>query len=137
MPQHKYADLLMAIAERAKVSETPWDVLQILYPHEDVWYDCNEMPDFDHPTQGIRFKPRTITATITFPEPVRKELEVGREYFVAYIQPIHVPHPYTINKREWRDSEFDHWYLNNGLIYLTEEEAQQAWEAKTAPGRVR
>lgn len=53
----KYQHILEAMAERAKVSETPWDVIQYKNPTSDYWTTHLSFPSF-LPDCEYRVKPK-------------------------------------------------------------------------------
>jgi len=57
---HKYHKEMMAMAEAAKTSETPWDVLEVTktYTTDFGWVDCDTFPNFDDPFNSFRIKPK-------------------------------------------------------------------------------
>jgi hypothetical protein len=57
------------------------------------------------------------------PEPVKEPLEIGCVYYTPHLS----PHYYL--KDTWYEDPLDYFYLNNGLIQLTEEAAIQQAKA--------
>lgn len=53
----KYYDILIAMAERAKVSETPWDIVQFKSTRMEEWETMETMPAFSS-TSEYRLKPK-------------------------------------------------------------------------------
>jgi len=76
------------------------------------------------PTRQVRRKPKTITYTVTIPEPYRGDLSMGEKYFVA--------NP-TIEKWftacYWEESYILRRCMEFGLVYLTKEDAIAAAKA--------
>ena len=71
-----------------------------------------------------RRKPRTLTCTITIPEPLREAPEVGEVYYVAatYAE-------FFYNEHEWSGCATDIRFLKRGLCFTTKEDAIAAAKA--------
>ena len=71
-----------------------------------------------------RRKPRTLTYTITIPEPLRKAPEVGEDYYVAatYAECFYTEH-------EWSGGVIDNRFLKRGMCFTTKEDAIAAAKA--------
>lgn len=143
MPQHKWYECLVAVAEAAKTSDTPWAVLQKKYPSGDGrWLDCDAPEDvtilLNMFSNCIEFhiKPRTITINgIEVPEPCRVKPEMGQRYFIA-------TGAYSCGEgiilfETWRDNHYDNFWFKNGRIHLKEEDARKHVEADYAGSRPR
>ena len=138
MPQHKWYECLVAVAEAAKTSSEPWTVLQYSFGG-DAWHDCPESAVVDlflgSPGVFFRIKPRTITINgIEVPEPCRVKPEMGQKYYAAsdlvynYIDK-------SIEPCNWDDSRHANFWLNNGRIHLKEEDARAHVEAEYSGSR--
>jgi len=55
---HKYAKEMMAMAEAAKTSETPWDVLEVKSKEEPEWWQLTFAPRFEQKYWQYRIKPK-------------------------------------------------------------------------------
>ena len=139
---HKYLDCFIAMAERAKECDTPWDVLQY---HWDVsteammhWQDCAQETVshliYATPNMLFRIKPRTVTCTLTYPEPSRVKPEMGQKYYTAYYD-CNSKGEWCVPSNKWEDNEIDNVWLNNGRIHLKEEDARAHVEAEYAGSR--
>ena len=83
----KYADILQAMAERAKVSDTPWDIVEWAEKDTpDTWVQCYQFPGLytDH---IYRIKPRTIKiGNREVSEPVRfEDMKIGENYYYPHL----------------------------------------------------
>ena len=75
--------------------------------------------------QAIRWrKPRTLTYTVTIPEPLREAPKNGSEYYV----PCELS-PALWGSFEWYNGDLDKLYLKRGLCFSTEEDAIAAAKA--------
>lgn len=75
-------------------------------------------------------KPKMITRTVTYPEPVYSPLNLGQSYYYPYLGDRHV----LSIKTQWTEIEFDRVMLAHGLIYLIEEHAIQRAKAMIGEG---
>ena len=118
MSSHPYADVLMAIGERAKVSDTPWDVAQYMF--DDNWKDCKNLPEM-RPGIQYRIKPESKSlGTMEYPTPMLNAPKKGTIYYVPdFVR----THGYT--KGKWFNFEDDLMLLRNNLCHETPEGAQQ------------
>lgn len=81
--QYKYADILAAMAERAKVSDTPWDVIQWQNRSGD-WRPFDSMAGMFSGNYNLRIKPRTVRiGNREVSEPLRID-ELANLKFVWY-----------------------------------------------------
>lgn len=127
---HKWYKEIMAVAEAAETSSEPWTVLQHRYHDDSQWDDCTVMPSFRIDWQ-YRIKPRTVTCTLTYPEPLRVKPEMEQRYYVAAIE-------YDCNNIiswKWKDSEMDNLHFNNGRTHLTKAAARAHVEAEYSGSR--
>jgi hypothetical protein len=49
-----YFEFIKAIAKRAEVSQTPWDILEYYDITEETWIKCSFMPSFEISNQPYR-----------------------------------------------------------------------------------
>lgn len=120
MKPHKHAAIIKAYAERAQVSETPWDIIQIKSPNGIGWIDLCPNPNFSCGDYEYRIKPRTININgFEVPEPVSEALEYHTEYFKVNLESDEFCSEYM-----WQGDRFDNHWLHLGIIHLTKEAAQ-------------
>ena len=144
MSAHKWHKEIMAVAEAAKTSDEPWDILHVLYVGETRiapqcnWTYCLPANLIDlilcNPNYEFRIKPRTIMINgIEVPEPLRVKPEMGQKVYLA-----------QANSRG--GTEYVYWEDNNpvlvvlfnsGRLHLTEEAARTHYEADCAGSRMR
>ena len=55
-----YFEFISAIAKRAGVSATPWDILEYYDVTEECWIKCSFMPSFEIPNQPYRIASKVI-----------------------------------------------------------------------------
>ena len=87
----------------------------------DFWVR-NDNPEWLDSRQ-YRIKPRTITRTVTYPEPLREAPANGTEVWLVC---THIPLP---EKSSWVGSHFQLQTLKNGMCFTTEADAQQCYGA--------
>ena len=116
----KYTNLspiFEAMAERAKVSDTPWDVVQ--YWDVNEWMICKQMPLFSLDMQ-FRVKPKTISVggrEVT--TPVRDLGRCGTKYWYLDLD----AHS-TVAYDYYHASPADHARLRHGIVRHTEKEVR-------------
>ena len=121
MTAHKHAHLMAQYAQDALETETPWERWE--WKGEREWLPLSRECAF-----SIRFefrrKPKTLTHTVTIPEPLRDAPEVGESYYVA--------DPKTRDFYEWlywHGDEICMRFLTRGLCFATKEDAIAAAKA--------
>ena len=122
MTAHKHAALMLQYAQDALETDKPWER-----------WECNDgvawrQFTMRHPSwfneYEYRRKPKTMTYTVTIPEPLREAPEVGEAYYVA--------DPKTRDFYEWlywHGTELDMRLLKRGLCFATAEDAIAAAKA--------
>jgi hypothetical protein len=117
---HKWAHLMMAVAEEAKVSETPWDIIQYLND-DGAWHDQTRIPGFYNNIE-YRIKPRTININgYEVPEPLRSFKDVDCVFVVDVVSgDIEI---WNCNFKALEDQ------LSNGVIQETSKGAEQYLKA--------
>ena len=122
MTAHKHAHLMAQYAQDALETDRPWDRWQIS-ASGNKWG-----PLFEHPRWvsdwGYRRKPRTMTYTITIPEPLRKAPAMGSWYWLAET----ASDDFT-SRVEWSGDSTDSRWLKLGLCFATKEDAIAAAKA--------
>jgi hypothetical protein len=118
--KHKHAENMLAFAQDAMETETPWERWEHYCCIHEAWVPIHNSPLWSELSQ-YRRKPRTININgIEVPEPVREPLERGTTYYMPCIQPYSAK---ETNETEWLNDECDHCWLKAGIIHLTEEAA--------------
>ena len=80
MTAHKHAKIIMQYAEKAQVSETPWEYFEV---YDEGWQPIYITPSF-HKNYEYRLKPTTIRiGEYDVPEPLRVEPDNGAFVFMA------------------------------------------------------
>ena len=123
MTAHKHCELMKQYAEDAAETDKPYERWEFKDCVDKEWAPCGDSPRW-HAELQYRRKPRTLTYTITIPEPLRKPLEQDEHYYVA--QPL-CRSLYT--RDVWTDHETDHLRLQRGLLFATPEDAAEAAKA--------
>ena len=124
MTAHKHAALMLQYAQDALETDKPWKRWQIRPEGgTEGWHDCSGRLCFSERCE-YRRKPRTITYTITIPEPMREEPEAGTDFFLA------VPHSERLHYTfRWDGAEVTRLWLKSGLCFATKEDAIAAAKA--------
>lgn len=124
MTAHKHAALMLQYAQDALETDKPWERWQIRPEGgTEGWHDCIGRLCFSERFE-YRRKPRTITYTITIPEPMREAPEVGTI--------IYIPTPLAeelASMYGWYGSQSDDRLLKRGLCFATREDAIAAAKA--------
>ena len=124
MTAHKHAALMLQYAHDALETDKPWTRWQVLRPDAGgQWVDCFLSIGWDVEAE-YRRKPRTLTYTVTIPEPMREEPEAGTDFFLA------VPHSERLHYAfRWDGAEVTRLWLKSGLCFATREDAIAAAKA--------
>ena len=69
----------------------------------------------------LRIKPRTITRTITYPEPLRVAPADGTVVWIV--------NSMNVFATTWAKTEWQFQMLKNGIVFTTEADAQQCYDA--------
>ena len=125
MTAHKHAALMLQYAQDAMETDRPWERWQFRPEGEADWRDFAEhfRPTWGDSTE-YRRKPKTLTYTVTIPEPLRKALKRGESYYVVDMHEI--PFYFLC---WWYDDEVDRRNLKRGLCFATGEDAAAAAKA--------
>ena len=124
MTAHKHAALMAQYAQDALETDTPWKKWEINVPTSGRWDSL-----YGHPTWIVEYeyrrKPRTLTYTVTIPEPLRKAPEIGTEYWLAELVFVES----FASRFKWQGYVNDMFWLKRGLCFATEEAAIAAAKA--------
>ena len=123
MTAHKHAALMLQYAQDALETETPWERWQFRPVGTENWLGCWCGVGFSWRCE-YRRKPRTLTYTVTIPEPLRKAPEIGTEYWLA--EPTSDIFTSCV---EWEGDDCDRSWLKRGLCFATREDAIAAAKA--------
>ena len=123
MTAHKHAALMAQYAQDALETDKPWERWEIRPMGSEQWHACSGRISFSERCE-YRRKPRTLTYTVTIPEPMREEPEAGTDFFLA------VPHSERLHYTfRWDDAEVTRLWLKSGLCFATKEDAIAAAKA--------
>ena len=125
MTAHKHAALMMQYAQDALETDKPWERWEYYCPKQgDGWGSFT----YTHPSWmeevEYRRKPRTMTYTVTMPEPMREAPEVGSIFYA----PAPLSEGLT-SMSGWYDGDVDYRLLKRGLCFATQEDAIAAAKA--------
>ena len=124
MTAHKHAALMLQYAQDALETETPWERWQIRPEGgTEGWHDCSGRLCFSERCE-YRRKPKTLTYTVTIPEPLREAPGIDTKYFfpdLGYFE--------RFCEVTWDENSHDHYRLRSGLCFATEEDAIAAAKA--------
>ena len=121
MTAHKHAHLMEQYAQDALETDKPWERWE--WKGGRGWYPlASEFAFSIH--YEYRRKPRTLTYTVTIPEPLREAPKNGSEYYV----PCQLA-PALWGSFEWYNGDLDKLYLKRGLCFATREDAIAAAKA--------
>ena len=128
MTAHKHCELMKQYAEDAAETDKPherWEVRRTSKTREWVeeWKTLNGEPSWN-PECEYRRKPRTVTYTVTIPEPLREAPMDGAEYWAAdSLCSGYAHHSF------WYGSSTDYRKLSQGLLFASREDAIAAAKA--------
>ena len=122
MTAHKHAALMLQYAQDALETDKPWERWEFAasgnkfesLSNHPYWYEEYE----------YRRKPRTLTYTVTMPEPMRGAPEVGSIFYA--------PAPLSEGLTSvcgWYGDDVDYRLLKRGLCFATKEDAIAAAKA--------
>ena len=120
--QSKHAALMLQYAKDWAETDEPWKRWEVT-SHRNEWVVLCGHPYWNEKHE-YRRKPRTMTYTITLPEPLREAPEVGEDYYVAalYAESFCIEH-------EWSGCVTDIRFLKRGMCFTTKEDAIAAAKA--------
>ena len=122
MTAHKHAALMLQYAQDAAETDKPWER-----------WECNDGVAWrpftmKHPSWlqecEYRRKPRTLTYSVTMPEPMREAPHDGEAYFVPNL----ARNLFYLTTR-WDGDCVDNFRLKRGLCFATKEDAIAAAKA--------
>lgn len=128
MTAHKHHKEMMQYAQDAAETDKPherWEVRH-LSPNggaTGLWRQLLNDPTW-YVGSEYRRKPRTLTYTVTIPEPLREPLKMGEVCYVA--EPTLY---YLYSYATWSGDGIDRRRLQDGLIFATKEDAIAAAKA--------
>lgn len=123
MTAHKHAALMLQYAQDAMETDKPWERWQFRALDTEGWLDCVVGTGFSDLWE-YRRKPRTMTYTVTIPEPLREAPGVGEAYYVAAPDAAGFCLEYVWAGRETCIQRF-----KRGLCFATKEDAIAAAKA--------
>ena len=122
MTAHKHAALMLQYAQDAAETDKPWERWEAAASN-NKWEALHNHPGWLNAYE-YRRKPRTMTYTVTIPEPLREAPELDTEYYlVSLFEPMHFEVAY------WGDCHGERMLLKRGLCFKTEEDAIAAAKA--------
>ena len=124
MTAHKHVAPILQYAQDALETETPWERWQFRPVGTENWLDCwGGGVGFSWRCE-YRRKPRTLTYTVTMPEPMREAPQLDTEYYlVSLFEPRYFEVAY------WGDCHGERMLLKRGLCFATEADAIAAAKA--------
>ena len=124
MTAHKHAHLMLQYAQDALETDKPWTRWQVLrLDAGGQWVDCFISIGWDVEAE-YRRKPKTLTYTVTIPEPMREAPTLGSVYWIC--DPT--SHP-PVTWGYWSAHDSGQMRLARGLCFSTEADAITAAKA--------
>ena len=121
MTAHKHAALMLQYAQDAAETDAPWERWE--WKGEREWNPlASEFAFSIH--YEYRRKQKTLTYTVTIPEPLREAPEAGLWYWLA--EPTSDTFTSCV---EWEGDDCDRSWLKRGLCFATREDAIAAAKA--------
>ena len=122
MTAHKHAALMAQYAQDAAETDKPWERWEVATSGNE-WVSLPENPIWSEYFE-YRRKPRTLTYTVTIPEPLRNAPESQQSYFMASTELRSY-----FNEFRWYGAPQDERLLRRGLCFATKEDAIAAAKA--------
>lgn len=117
--KHTHADNMLAYAQDAQETETPWKSWEYSNKHSKGWCLCDGHPAWSDNTE-YRRKPRTIRiGNYDVPEPLRVAPEIGTPYYR-----VNISNPDSPVYCEWSNGDAALQWLKNGIIHIPSEAAE-------------
>lgn len=123
MTAHKHAALMLQYAQDAMETDKPWERWELRPRGNEQWHACSGRISFNERCE-YRRKPKTLTYTVTIPEPMREAPEVGSIFYA----PAPLSEGLT-SMSGWYDDDVDYRLLKRGLCFATQEDAIAAAKA--------
>ena len=112
---------MLQYAQDAMETDKPWKLWQVAASN-NKWVALHSHPSWNN--SDYRRKPKTMTYTVTIPEPLREEPKIGESYYVVDMSEIPL---YFLHW--WIDDEADRRNFKRGLCFATKEDAIAAAKA--------
>ena len=122
MTAHKHAALMLQYAQDAMETDKPWERWELRPRGSEQWHACSGRISFNERCE-YRRKPKTLTYTVTIPEPLREAPELLGRYWLAQLSGGYCTQMY------WHGREWELLRLKSGLCFATKEDAIAAAKA--------
>ena len=122
MTAHKHAHLMVQYAQDALETDKPWERWELRPRGTEQWHACIGGINFNERCE-YRRKPKTLTYTVTIPEPMREEPELLGRYWLAQLSGEYCTQMY------WHGREWELRALKRGLCFAAREDAIAAAKA--------
>lgn len=123
MTAHKHAHLMFQYAQDAMETDKPWERWELRPMGSEQWQGCGSRISFSERCE-YRRKPRTMTYTVTIPEPMREAPELFGAYWIAQLAAEECAVPMC-----WRGRDWEFRWLKRGLCFATKEDSIAAAKA--------
>jgi hypothetical protein len=125
MKELNITQYLIELAKESKTNPRPWEAFEYKPDVNEEWYQCGTR-FYKTECTVYRRKPRTVTRTVTWPEPLKEVEYYGQEVWSFS----------TTGARSWvwRNGDDSQRLLKAGLLWATEAEAQAAHDALMGVG---
>ena len=121
MTAHKHAALMLQYAHDSMETDKPWERWEVAASN-NKWEALHNHPGWLNAYE-YRRKPRTMTYTVTIPEPLREAPELLGTYWLVLLTGDYSTQMY------WHGDEFEFQWLKSGLCFATKEDAIAAAKA--------
>ena len=122
MAKHKHAALMQQYAKDWAETEQPWKRWEVT-SHRNEWVALCGHPYWKEESE-YRRKPRTLTYTVTLPEPLQEAPDVEGVYYI-----VDPEAECLCRECKWSGSKSDMRWLKRGLCFATKEDAITAAKA--------
>jgi hypothetical protein len=121
MKELTFTEYLFALAEESKTNPRPWEAFEYKPDVNEEWYQCGTR-FYKTECTVYRRKPRTVTRTVTWPEPLGLAKN-GQQVFTIAATFGSFSFVFDV------DTKISRQLLRTGLLWATEAEAQAAHDA--------
>lgn len=110
---------MLAYAQDAQESETPWMLWEYTGPNSNGWRPLKDNPSW-HYTLEYRRKVKTIRiGKYDVPEPLRVKPKIGEIYYIVRFSVVN-----DVYRFSWINDNIDNKLLSKGVVHLTREAAE-------------
>lgn len=120
MTAHKHAALMLQYAQDAAETDTPWERWEYRTP-DGGWWDMDSSPCWDEEAEYRRKLQVIRVGRHEFPKPITEAPEEGTVYWTIESGGRN---GFYVERYKWRQNGEDESVIQQGLVHLSEADAQ-------------